>query len=84
VRAARALEFDAVTFASPSAVLGFVEIAGTPEELHLTGEHADGPVVACIGPVTARAAAEVGMRVDVVPQRHTIEGLVSSLAGHFA
>ena len=61
---------DAVTFTSSSTVTGFLEIAG-PEQVPA--------VVACIGPVTARTAAEAGLRVDVVPAVHTVDALVDAL-----
>jgi uroporphyrinogen-III synthase len=35
--------------------------------------------VACISPTTANAARALGVRVDVVPEEHTIEGLVDAL-----
>ena len=35
--------------------------------------------VACIGPVTAATAGEVGLHVDIVAQEHTIDGLVTAL-----
>jgi uroporphyrinogen III methyltransferase/synthase len=38
------------------------------------------PVVACIGPVTARAAEAAGLRVDVVADESTVESLVAALA----
>jgi uroporphyrinogen-III synthase len=37
--------------------------------------------VACIGPVTARTAARLGIRVDVVAEEHTVAGLVEALKG---
>jgi uroporphyrinogen III methyltransferase/synthase len=61
---------DAVTFASSSAVTGFLELAG---------RKGVPPVVACIGPVTARTAAAAGLRVDVVAKVHTVDGLVDAL-----
>jgi uroporphyrinogen-III synthase len=48
------------------------------------GEALAGAVVACIGPVTAAAAAEAGLRVDVVAAEHTIPALVAALRQHFA
>lgn len=80
VRSVQAGDFDVVTFASPSAVKGFVAIAGTAQELRLTPRHPGGPVVACIGPATALAARDLGFRVDVVPDLHTAEDLVAALA----
>lgn len=65
---------DAVTFTSTSTVEGFVRLAGVVE----------GPVVACIGPVTAQAARRAGFRVDAVAEPHTLEGLVEAVAGAFA
>jgi uroporphyrinogen-III synthase len=35
--------------------------------------------VACIGPTTADAAHDLGVRVDIVAEEHTIEGLVDTL-----
>jgi uroporphyrinogen III methyltransferase / synthase len=61
---------DAVTFTSSSTVTNF---------LATVGRHAVPPVVACIGPVTASTASEAGLRVDVVAQTHTIDGLVAAL-----
>ena len=40
-----------------------------------------GTTVAAIGPGTARALAEHGVRADVVPERAVAEGLVEALAG---
>jgi uroporphyrinogen-III synthase len=61
---------DVVTFASSSAVTGYLELVGR-DRLP--------PVVACIGPVTARTAAEAGLSVEVVARVHTAEGLVQAL-----
>ena len=75
----RAGEFDIVTFASGSAIHGFVDIAGPIHLLKMSEQDEPGPLVACIGPSTATVAAEVGMRVDVVAQPHTSEGLVNAV-----
>jgi uroporphyrinogen III methyltransferase/synthase len=65
--------FDAVLFTSSSTVRNLVGIAGKPH--HST-------VVACIGPQTAKAAEEHGLRVDVLAESATIPGLVQALAAH--
>ena len=39
--------------------------------------------VACIGPITAKTARELGLTVDVVAKEYTIKGLVEALARHF-
>jgi hydroxymethylbilane synthase len=43
-----------------------------------------GAVVGCIGPSTAVAAREAGLRVDVVPAEHTAEALVDALEERFS
>jgi uroporphyrinogen III methyltransferase/synthase len=68
---AAAAEADAIVFTSPSTVRAFLETAGA-ERLPR--------VVACIGPVTADAAAAAGVRVDAVAEEHTTDGLVAALA----
>jgi uroporphyrinogen III methyltransferase/synthase len=65
--------FDAVLFTSSSTVRNLVGIAGKP---HAT------TVVACIGPATAKAAEEHGLRVDVLPTESTLEALADALAKH--
>lgn len=59
---------DVVTFASPSAVTAYLALAGPPAG-----------AVACIGPVTARAATDAGLSVDVVADRPGAAPLVEAL-----
>ncbi|HXH84775.1 MAG TPA: uroporphyrinogen-III synthase [Candidatus Tectomicrobia bacterium] len=40
--------------------------------------------MAAIGPITAAAAAEHGLRADVVPAAYTIPALARALEEHFA
>lgn len=81
--AVKALEagVDALTFTSPSTVRNFIQggRARGLDPLRLPGE----PIVACIGPVTGRAAAETGYQVTVVAEKYTIPGLVDALCGHY-
>lgn len=75
-------DLDAVTFASPSAVDGFLGAVGPDaagEAARLLGRAA----VACIGPTTAAAACARGLPVHVVAARSTSEGLAAALAEHF-
>lgn len=65
--------FDAVLFTSSSTVRNLVGIAGKPH--HTT-------IVACIGPQTAKAAEEHGLRVDVLAEASTVPSLVDALAAH--
>ena len=68
--ALRAGEVDAVTFTSASTVEGFVNA------LSVAKGH---PKVVCIGPVTARAARDHGLRVTAVADPHTVAGLVDAV-----
>ncbi|MGH9165094.1 MAG: uroporphyrinogen-III C-methyltransferase [Acidimicrobiales bacterium] len=61
---------DAICFTSASTVDGWVAAAGVD---------ATPPVVACIGPVTAEAAARHGLVVTAVATTHTLDGLVAAL-----
>ncbi len=74
-RAALEAGVDAITFTSPSTARAFRSQFG-----ELADRVARGAVVAAIGPVTARAAEELGYKVHVVADPHTSEGLVEGLA----
>jgi uroporphyrinogen-III synthase len=63
-------EVDAVTFTSASTVRGFTNSLGAAKGT---------PRVVCIGPVTAAAARNAGLRPAAVARPHTIEGLVAAL-----
>jgi uroporphyrinogen-III synthase len=66
---------DAVTFASGLTVRHFVRLAG----LELLAQ----TTVACIGPITAATARDLGLNVAVVAPQYTGGGLVAALARHF-
>jgi len=70
---------DAVTFTSPSAVGRFVSLIGEEQAADLLNI----TVIAAIGPVTAAAAAELGIKATVVPDTYTVEGLVTALVEYF-
>lgn len=70
---AKAERADIVTFTSPSTVAGFAHnVTGAVTLL------AD-KTVAAIGPVTAAAARDAGIRVDVVAATFTVDGLLQAL-----
>ncbi|MGO9412339.1 MAG: hydroxymethylbilane synthase [Spirochaetia bacterium] len=64
---------DAALFLSGSAVRAFAALARS----------LSGVMVGCIGPSTAEAARQAGMKVDVVPGEHTAEALVNALEERF-
>jgi len=68
-------KIDILTFTSSSTVKNLAAALGG----RASGEALAGMLVACIGPVTARTAQELGIRVDVVAREHTIEGLVDAI-----
>ena len=69
---------DAATFTSTSTVKNLVRI------LHGDLNSLAGAVIACIGPVTAGAAAEAGLNADIVASEHTVAGLVGALRDHYS
>jgi uroporphyrinogen-III synthase len=60
-----------VTFTSSSTVRHFVEA--------MPGPLPDRVLVACIGPITADTARELGLRVDIIAQEYTTRGLVDAI-----
>ncbi len=71
-------QIDIVTFTSSSTVRNLVEILGGVAPL--TGERR--PLIACIGPITAQTARDLGLPVDIEATEHTVEGLVAALREH--
>ena len=69
---------DVVTFASSSAVEAFAACVGDED----VAETLAGVTIACIGPVTAQTAVAHGLSIDVMPEEHTIQGLVDELVRH--
>ena len=41
-------------------------------------------MIAAIGPTTAAAAQEVGLKADIVPKRQTASALAAAIGEHFA
>lgn len=68
-------EIDVITFMSPSAVKSFSQLIGGQNRSSLL----DYVKITCIGPVTAEAAKDLGLKVDGVAERYTIEGLIDLL-----
>ena len=64
---------DIVTFTSSSTVQGFVyNLADAPQLLNRK-------LIATIGPITAKTALGLGIRVDAIPDEYTVDGLLAIL-----
>lgn len=72
---------DAVLFTSGSTVKHFMNIMRQHAPDFVFPAHVR---IVCIGPVTASAARETGLRVDAVAEVYTTEGLVDGLVGVFS
>ncbi len=68
---------DIVTFTSPSTVFHFIDIMGRDFRLPPRVK------IAAIGPVTAAAVKKAGLKVDILQETFTIEGLVAGLQDYF-
>ena len=77
-RAAFERGIDVVTFTSSSTVRNLIDILG--DDRHLL----EGSAIACIGPITAATAEEMGLSVDIIAAEHNVEGLADALAGHYS
>lgn len=72
-------EVDVVTFTSASTVRNFVKILGPGPAVDLLNT----TLVASIGPITAEAAQELGIKSTIMPQTYTIPALVDAIADYF-
>ncbi len=62
---------DIITFTSSSTVRHFIDA--------VEGALADRVRIACIGPITAQTARDLGLRVDIIAQEYTTRGLVDAI-----
>ncbi|MBI5428187.1 MAG: uroporphyrinogen-III C-methyltransferase [Nitrospinae bacterium] len=70
---------DAVAFTASSTVKNFLGLLG-PELRPLL----ENVAMACIGPITARTAESLGLKVDVMPEEYTVEALADAIEDYFA
>jgi len=64
---------DFVTFTSPSTVKAFVSIIGSDKIKKSSAK------IVCIGPVTAKAAIEMGMEVTGIAEEYIVDGIIKKL-----
>lgn len=69
---------DVVTFTSSSTVHNLVDILGNDRNV------LNKCLTACIGPITAATANELGLTVDITANEHNVEGLAEALVTYFA
>jgi uroporphyrinogen-III synthase len=72
----RQSESAILTFTSPSTVRRFMSIISDNGLLDMVKRF----TVACIGPVTTKAAEQYGLTVEVVPERFTVEDMIENLS----
>lgn len=65
---------DVVTFLSSSTVRHFASLADRGR--------LDGVLIACIGPITAATAGELGFHADIVAREYTADGLVEAIRAY--
>ena len=68
---------DIATFTSSSTVSNLVDLLGGNTDALKDA------TIACIGPITAERAADLGLKVDIVAAEHTIAGLIEAVEAHF-
>jgi uroporphyrinogen III methyltransferase/synthase len=71
---------DCIAFTSPSTVKNLAKLFDT----HDLGKTLPGVAIACIGPVTAAAAVEYGLRVDIQPAQQTVNDLARAIADYYS
>jgi uroporphyrinogen-III synthase len=70
---------ECIAFTSPSTIKNLAKLFDT----HDLGKTLPNIVVACIGSVTAEAAAEYGLHVDIQPANFTTKDLAQAIATYF-
>ena len=90
LQALKAGEIDILTFTSSSTVRNLVSMLGDDASVILNRDavtqgsspEPPRPLIACIGPITAATAEELGLHVDIVAADYTVSGLAAALKEH--
>ena len=87
VRLLQAGELHMLTFTSSSTVRNFMQwlMRSAPDIAEKLKDHAAGetlPIIACIGPITAQTARELGLHPRIEATTFTIDGLIESIISH--
>jgi uroporphyrinogen-III synthase len=79
LRLLREQKLDILTFTSSSTVRNFMQWLSSDEERVRLVTHNIYLTIACIGPITAQTARELGLDVAIEAQEFTIDGLVAAI-----
>ena len=71
---------DCIAFTSPSTIKNLAKLFDT----HDLGNTLPGVVIACIGPITAAAALEYGLKTDIQPTQQTVNHLAHAIADYYS
>ena len=69
---------DVITFTSSSTVTNFLDRLDKKHHDKL-----DKVIIACIGPITQKTAEDRGLKVTIVPNQYTVDGLISAIEAYF-
>jgi len=81
----RERQLDILTFTSSSTVRNFsvwLQSCIKNDELLKSENVLSHATIACIGPITAQTARDLGLRVDIEAKEFTIDGLIKALVQH--
>jgi len=72
---------DLITFTSSSIVKNFLKLLSPLGPHDLDRKRTK---LAAIGPITAAKADEIGLAIDIMPDKYTIEGLVEAIQDYYS
>ena len=75
-------KLDILTFTSSSTVRNFMQWLASDEERVQLVTHNPQLTIACIGPITAQTARELGLNIAIEAQEFTIDGLVKAIVDY--
>jgi len=70
---------DMITFTSSSTVTNFMQLLPADKTLDLARK----TTIACIGPITAKTARDLGLNVDIEAREYTIQGLCEAIVDFY-
>src|SRR5690606_27637874 len=73
-------EADCIAFTSPSSVRALVSIIG-PEIIKSLLEHV---TISAIGPSTNKACNDAGLKVEILPTKYTMQGMVREITRFYS